>query len=210
MKKLLGLGLFLVLVYGALLVRVPKENIHLNNYNLGIHIGHFGIISLGAALVIIAGGIDLSIGSVVALSATLLAILLVDSGYQWPPLLAIAAVLAVGAGIGLIHGLLITKLRLPAFVVTLCGLFIYRGLARTIAGNQSKGLGNEFEGLRDLLYKDAVFGLPRFLVILLVLAAICTVFLHLSVFGRYLYAIGRNERAARYAGFASDRYETAA
>jgi ribose transport system permease protein len=209
MKKLIGLALFLGILYSVLLMAVPSDSVAANNYNLGTHIGSFGIISLGAALVIIAGGIDLSIGSVVALSATLQAILLTDPRFDWPPLLAVPAVLAVGAVIGLIHGLLITKLKLPAFVVTLCGLFIYRGTARTIAGNLSKGLGNDFTELRDFLYTRPVFELPRFLVIFLILAGIAAVFLHWSVYGRYLYAIGRNEKAARYAGIPADRYKTA-
>jgi ribose transport system permease protein len=139
-----------------------------------------------------------------------LAILLVDPGFGWPPALAIAAVLAMGAVIGLMYGLLVTKMKLPAFVVTLCGLFIYRGIARTLAGNMSKGLADQFEGMRNFLYADPVFGLPRFLIILLVLAGICVLFLHFSVYGRYLFAIGSNERAVQYAGIASDRYKTLA
>jgi ribose transport system permease protein len=207
MRKLLGIICFLAALYVALLLVVPPEALGQNHFNLAKRLGHFGIISLGAAIVIIAGGIDLSIGSVVALSATVLAILLTDPAFGWSPLLAIPAVLLMGGAIGLAHGLLITKMRVPAFVVTLCGLFIYRGVARTISGNKSKGLGEQFEGLRDFLYADQVFGLPRFLVILLVLAAVVAVFLHYSVYGRYLYAIGSNERAARYSGVRTDRYK---
>jgi ribose transport system permease protein len=209
MRKLLGITLFLVALYVTLVLVIRDQGAELaqNHFNLGKRLGLYGIISLGAALVIIAGGIDLSIGSVVALSATVLAILLTDPGFGWPPVLAIPAVLLMGVGIGLINGLLITKLRVPAFVVTLCGLFIYRGVARTISGNKSKGLGEQFAGLRQLLYEDQVLELPRFLVILLLLAAAVTVLLHFSVYGRYLYAIGSNERAARYSGVPTDRYK---
>jgi ribose transport system permease protein len=208
MKKLLGLMVFLALLYAALLVKAPPETLILNHKNLGQRVGEFGILSLGAALVIIVGGIDLSIGSVVALSATLLAILLRELHVFWP--LALLAVLAMGAAIGLINGLLVTRLRIPAFVVTLCGLFIYRGIARTISGNQSKGLADEFGGLRDFLFVEDVFGLPRTLVILAILAVLGTIFLHFSVHGRYLYAIGSNEQAARFAGIKTDRYKTLA
>jgi ribose transport system permease protein len=210
MKKLLGLAVFLAILYGADVQAVPPDSLGQNNYVLAQRIGLYGIISLGAALTIIIGGIDLSIGSVIALSATVLAILLADPSYGWPPALAIAVVLIMGAGIGFIHGLFITKMKLPAFMVTLCGLFIYRGVARTIAANQSKGLADQFADLRDFLHAEPVFGLPRFLIIFLVLAIAITVFLHCSVYGRYLFAIGSNERAVRYAGINADRYKTLA
>ena len=154
---------------------------------------------------IITGGIDLSIGSVIGLCATVFATLLVE--HRWNPLAAIAAVLALGACIGTANGLLATKLRVQAFVVTLCGLFIYRGAARWLAGDQVKGLGTKFESLKYWLSdsKD-VLGLPMSLVIFCLLAAVATVFLHLSVYGRYLFAVGSNDQAARYSGIAVDRY----
>jgi ribose transport system permease protein len=206
MKKLIGIGLFLLLLYVGVLLGDPSASSLQNHINLGTRIGHYGIISLGAGLLIIAGGIDLSIGAVVGLIATLLAILLVD--YRWPPALAILTVLATGMAIGLINGLLITKLKIQAFVVTLCGLFIWRGVARWIAHDSIKGLGEQFIDLKKLLYSNReILGLPMFLVILLVLMAIVTVFLHFSVYGRYFYAIGSNEKAARYSGIATDRYK---
>jgi ribose transport system permease protein len=207
MKQLLGISLLLAALYALILWQVPEGSLSLNNANLGKRIGLYGIISLGAGLLIIAGGIDLSIGSVVALSATLTAILLTEPGYGWPPVLVLPVVLGLGVVIGLIHGLLVTKLKLPAFMVTLCGLFIYRGVARTISGNKSKGLADQFEELKHQLYDYTVFGLPRFLVIFLVLAVLAIVFLHFSVYGRYLYAIGSNQKAARYSGIATDRYK---
>jgi len=201
-KKLFGIFLFLAIVYILLLVSNPGARSFRNHFNLGQEIGLFSILSLGVGMVIITGGIDLSIGSVVGLSSTLLAILLVDEEYS--PLEALAVILALGAGIGLIHGLLITKLGLQPFVVTLCGLFIYRGAARWISGEQNKGLGIQFPDLKAF-FKGSSDEFPRFLIFFLVLAAIMTVFLHLSVYGRYLYAIGSNEKAARYSGVKTDR-----
>ncbi len=207
MKKLTGLTIFLIILYIAVLIAVPPQGLALNNYNLAERIGQYGIVSLGAALVIIAGGIDLSIGSVMVLSATVCAILLTDKNFALDPLIALPIVLAGGATIGLIHGLLITKMNLPSFMVTLCGLFIYRGVARTISGNMSKGIGNQCADLRHFLYEGDVFGLPRFLIIYIILAIIVAIFLHFSVYGRYLYAIGGNEKAARYSGIATDKYK---
>jgi ribose transport system permease protein len=206
MKKLVGIALFLGILYAALLAADPNAGSAQNHFNLGRRVGLYGIISLGAGILIISGGIDLSIGSVVGLCATLLAMLLID--YRWAPLPAMLSVLGVGLAVGLVNGLLVTKLRVQAFIVTLCGLFIYRGAARWIAGDQVKGLGNQFEEWKYLLYGNRdVLGLPMFLVIFAVLAGVATVFLHFSVYGRYLYAIGSNEKAARYSGIATDRYK---
>jgi ribose transport system permease protein len=217
MKRLVGTALFLAVLYVVMLLVVPAENLGQNHANLAKRLGLFGIISLGAAMVIIAGGIDLSIGSVVALSATLTGILLMNPYFPFTttpipdilraPGVAIPLVLLMGALIGLMHGLFVAKLRIPSFQVTLCGLFIYRGLARTISGNESKGLADQYEALRDFLYAEPVLGVPRFFIILLVLVALATVFLHFSVWGRYLYAIGSNERAVRYSGIPTHRYK---
>jgi len=108
----------------------------------------FGILSIGVAFVIITGGIDLSIGSVVCLVGVLLPWLLVEHGWSVPA--AVGFVLALGGVIGLVHGLLITKLGLQPFVVTLCGLLVYRGVARGLTQDQSQGFGTGYKGLRSL------------------------------------------------------------
>jgi ribose transport system permease protein len=205
MKKWLGLAAFLLAIYLLLLLADPGARSAYNHVNLGRRIGLYGIISLGAGVLIITGGIDLSIGSTIGLCATVMAMLLVD--YQWNPLVAIIAVLALGAAIGLANGLLVTKLRVQAFVVTLCGLFIFRGAARWLSRDQVKGLGTGFESLKYWLSDSRdILGLPMSLVIFLGLAALATVFLHMSIYGRYLFAVGSNEQAARYSGIAVDRY----
>jgi ribose transport system permease protein len=209
MKKLIGIAVFLLLLYGTLLFANENARGAENHYNLGKRIGLYGIISVGAGLLIITGGIDLSIGSVVGLCSTVLAMLLMDPkerGWGWRPVPAIAVTLALGAGIGLVNGLLVTRLKVQAFVVTLCGLFIYRGVARWVADDQQKGLGTTYPELKRALGGE-VGRLPVTLLILAALAAAATVFLHFSVYGRYLYAIGSNERAARYSGIATDRYK---
>jgi ribose transport system permease protein len=219
MKKLIGIIVFLLVIYGLLLVADPGARSAGNHFNLARRVGLYGVLSLGAGLLIITGGIDLSIGSVVGLCATLLAMLLRGDAWPWPlskvlphgpvpPAAAIPLVLLLGAGIGLLNGLLVTKVRVQAFVVTLCGLFVYRGAARWLAEDQVKGLGNSFPELKTMLYSStAVLGLPMSLVFFIALALAGAVFLHLSVYGRYFYAIGSNEKAARYSGIATDRYK---
>jgi len=209
MKKLVGIALFLVVLYTSVLVADEGARTAENHYNLGRRIGLYGFISLGVGILIISGGIDLSIGSVAALSAALVVLL---NKRGWPPFVCLIAVLGVGLLLGLIHGLIVTKFRVQAFVVTLCGLFLYRGLARWLADDANQTLGKEFQGFwRNLLYRNRdVFGLPMSLVLLLLVAAAAAVFLHLSVHGRYLSAIGSNEKAARYSGIPTDRYKIVA
>jgi ribose transport system permease protein len=137
----------------------------------------------------------------------LLACLLTKHG--WSVGAALAMVMIVSLSIGLAHGLLITKLRLQPFVVTLCGLLIYRGVARFITDDQSQGFGNAFEGLRSLATgKIALpfggFALPFPLVIMVVVGILAAIFLNRTIYGRYLLALGRNETAARYSGINTD------
>ncbi len=108
----------------------------------------FGIISLGVSFVIMTGGIDLSIGSVVGLTGSILPMLLVEHAFSTSG--ALVVVIAVSLSIGLLHGLLITRLKLQPFVVTLCGLLIYRGCARYVTGDQVHGFGSGFGGLKQL------------------------------------------------------------
>lgn len=174
----------------------------------------FGIISVGAAFVIIAGGIDLSIGSVVCLIGCLTPWLLVEHG--WPVSVAIPAVLLLSAGIGLLHGVLVTRCRMQPFIVTLCGLLIYRGIARGLTGDQTQGFQGGFEGLR-LLANGRIpipftegAALPAPFLVLIAVTAAAAIFLNWTVWGRYLLALGRNEEAARFSGIATDRMKTLA
>jgi len=207
MKKLIGLALFLAVLYGALLMADPSAGSARNHINLAKLIGHYGILCLAVTPVIITGGIDLSIGAVVGFCVTSLAMLLTD--YHWNPHLAVATVLFMGMVIGWINGMLVTKLGLQPFVVTLCGLFIYRGLSRWIANDGIKGLGgtNAFDAYKAIFHDGDLFGIPKFFVIFLVIAAILAVILHLSIYGRYWLAIGANEKTAHYSGIRVDRYK---
>jgi ribose/xylose/arabinose/galactoside ABC-type transport system permease subunit len=145
------LGIFGLLIFVCLFTTVLNDSFvsEYNLYNITRWSALFGILSIGVAFVIITGGIDLSIGSVVGLVACLLPLLIVDYGVSPPA--ALLSVLVVSAGIGLLHGLLITKLDLQPFVVTLCGLLFYRGFARWITDDQTLGFGQEYDdGLRLL------------------------------------------------------------
>jgi len=158
----------------------------------------FGILSIGAGVVIITSGIDLSVGSIMALVGILLSIFLTQK--KWPSVLAVLAVIAIAAGLGWIHGLLITRLKIQPFIVTLCGLLFYRGLARFIANDATQGFGSEgFMWLRNLA-SGQLLNIPTPFLFLILIGILMWVVLQRSVYGRYLFAIGRNEEAARYSG----------
>src|SRR5213082_954648 len=139
-RKELGILILLVVLCVIVAVKNPQFLSPANVQNMSRLIGTFGIFSIGAGIVIITGGIDLSVGSMFALLGILLSMMLTE--WHWPAAAAVAVVLALGAGLGLIHGLLITRLRLQPFIVTLCGLLLYRGLARYIAQDTTKGFGS--------------------------------------------------------------------
>jgi len=207
MKKLLGIFGLLIVVFTATALINDKFVSAYNLENLISWTSLFGIISIGVAFVIITGGIDLSIGSVIGLVGSLMAWLLTHKGWSVPATLL--AVVLVSLFIGLSHGLLITKVRLQPFVVTLCGLLLYRGITRYITDDQSQGFGSSFDGLRQLaigkLQITGTFALPFSVFILLAVAVLAHVFLERTIWGRYLLALGRNETAARFSGIDTDR-----
>lgn len=328
MKKILGIFGLLVIICLVTTLREPQFVSPYNVENLIRWTALFGIISIGVSFVIITGGIDLSIGSVIGLTGCLLPLLLaveyvssedrltveevaardrtvvvspadvdlirgdrlefrssaggarrltVEAIEREESRLAIrlrenpsflqrgdeatveylnhmnvasafGVVMLISAGIGLTHGLLITKLRLQPFVVTLCGLLFYRGLARVLTGDNVQGFGAGFENLKYLAqgrpfsipipflrwisdgnwsryqwnwqtdqYVLNAQGVPTPLpifewiavpmpaVILAVIGVAAAVFLNLTIYGRYLLALGRNEQAARYSGINTDR-----
>jgi len=198
-KKELGL-LILVLVIGGITTALnPRFLSAVNLLNMANLIGLFGVFSIGQGLVIITGGIDLAVGSMFALLGVVFMDLLANQGVSWP--LALLLVLLGGVLIGTLHGVLVTRAGLQPFIVTLCGLLIYRGAARYYTGDATIGFGYT-EGLDTLtwLASGRSFGVPNPFLVLVVVAVVMGVVLHRSVFGRYLFAVGRNEEAARYSG----------
>ncbi|MBA4188762.1 MAG: ABC transporter permease [Planctomycetaceae bacterium] len=209
MTRILGVLGLLVVLYTTLITSHPKAGEPDNLISVANLQGRFGIITLGAALVIIVGGIDLSIGAVVGCSAVLFGVLM-NKGVH--PFAAVPIVILFGATVGLTNGSLITRLKLQPFLVTLCGMFVFRGFARLLGG--TLGQASVIEGhpeykdpirtLRHLLIgKDPIDGeliFPAQFILLIVLAGLVGFFLHRTAYGRYWYAIGHSELAAKYAG----------
>jgi len=206
MKK--ELGIFVLLIVLCVIVSIVNPNFLLANnlQNLARQIGAFGIFSIGLGLVIITGGIELSVGSMMALLGVLMSMMLTE--YHYGVVITVIACIGLAMVLSLGHGLLITRLNMQPFIVTLCGLLFYRGLARFITNDETKGFGAVgFDSLR-FLANGNLFGVPMPFLLLLIIAAIAWVVLHRSVYGRYLLATGRNAEAARYAGIDTNRIIT--
>jgi ribose transport system permease protein len=152
------------------------------------------VVAVGMTFVIISGGIDLSVGSVLAVAGIALALAL-EAGVPAP--VAIAAALAVGSGCGLANGLLVTVGRLPPFIATLGMMSVARGAALMLAeGRPISGFGDGFRAIAT----DRVLGIPAPVLITIVIYAVAHFVLTRTVFGRTTYAIGGNEEAARLSG----------
>lgn len=203
MKKELGLLILLVLISAVTAFLNPLFLSTVNLLDMANLIGLFGVFSIGEGLVIITGGIDLSLGSMFALLGVVFIDLVANRGIPWP--LALAATILGGLVLGAVQGLLVTKVRLQPFVVTLCGLLIYRGAARYYTQDSTMGFGygDEADTL-SWLASGRTLNIPHSFIFLLILAAFMAVLLHRSVFGRYLFAVGKNEEAARFSGINTD------
>src|SRR5215217_4746993 len=172
MKK--ELGIFVLLIVLCIIVSVINPNflLPINLQNLARQIGAFGIFSIGLGLVIITGGIELSVGSMMALLGVLLSMMLTE--WRLGVIIAVLACMALAMALSLGHGLLITRLNMQPFIVTLCGLLFYRGAARFISNDETKGFGT-VAGLDFLrfLANGNLFGVvPMPFVLLLIISVI--------------------------------------
>ena len=198
------LGLILVIVIFTILIGDPARYLSLKN--LRTVLAQTVIVAIGAigmTVIIISGGIDLSVGSAIALTGVITA-LGINAG--WPTTLAVAAGIVIGGFVGLVNGLAITRLRVVPFIATLGMLGVARGVAKGIAGSQTVNMPETWAN-------DLLVTVPRhewMLVapgvwIAIALAAVAAVVLRRTVFGRRVFALGSNEAAARACGIATDR-----
>ena len=199
MKKELGIFILLVILCAVTGFENPRFFSPINLGNTANLIGLFGIFSIGAGIVIITSGIDLSVGSMIALNGMLSVIALTQWHLPWP--LAVLFALAIPMALGLAHAILITQFKMQPFIVTLCGLLIYRGVARFMSNDMTKGFGDAtgFQTLQRWA-NGTFWGLPTPFVYLIIISVVMWLVLHRSVYGRYLFAVGRNEEAARFSG----------
>ncbi len=202
------IGLVLVVTFFAIASGAPER--YVSAHNLRVVLAQTVIVAVGAigmTLVIIAGGIDLSVGSVIALTGVVCALGLRDG---WPPLVAVLAAVAAGSLIGLINALAITRLRVVPFIATLGMLGIARGAAKWLAHettvNAPASWVNELAVTVPpaswMLFAPGVW-------LALALAILMAFVLRRTVFGRRVFALGSNEAAARACGIAVERLKLA-
>jgi rhamnose transport system permease protein len=159
-----------------------------------------GLLVLGMTLVIVAGQIDLSVASVMALVACVAAKLLAGG---MPVPVAAGLGLGLGAALGAVNGVLVAYLRLPSFVVTLATMAICRGAAQVLMGAESQRLPAGLVGVDYVHLPGTPIPLP--LVILILFAIAVGTGLHRTVFGRWIYAVGTNEKASFFSGVPTER-----
>ncbi|MFC7345025.1 ABC transporter permease [Saccharopolyspora griseoalba] len=180
-----------------------------NLFNIARAVSEIGIIAIGLTFVILIGGIDLSVGSVLGLAAVGSAVLMVRDGHGvW---LTVVLVLLAGVVFGMLQGSAVALLGVQAFIVTLAGLQIARGLARMWSGGETVQISyGEGEGQAPMLFSllgERTFGgvVPIPALIFAAVAVVAVLFLRSSAYSRHLYAIGGNEKAARLSGVPVNR-----
>src|SRR6202046_3062309 len=202
--------IFIVMIVVASLLS-PAFVSSTNLINIVRQMSGVGLIALGVTGIIVSAGIDLSSGSVVGLTAVVAASLAQSPdatafypGLPLPRIVPILAACLVGALVGLINGALVAKARIPPFIATLGTFTAIRGAANLYtSGRPISDLTDDY----DFIGQGDVFGFPVPILILLVMAAVTHVLYAHTKFGKYIYAIGGNEQAARVSGIDAARYK---
>jgi len=207
-------GIFLIFAVMILAASIlsPAFLSGTNLINIVRQMSIVGLIALGVTGVIVSAGIDLSSGSVVGLTAVVAASLAQDPEYSaafypglhLPLIVPVLAACAVGALVGLINGSLVAKARIPPFIATLGTYTAIRGVANLYTGGRPiSNLTDEY----NFIGQGDVFGLPVPIIILVVMATVTHILYAHTKFGKYIYAIGGNEQAARVSGINASRYK---
>lgn len=192
----------LVLIFLAVnAMNVSLSPYYLDVYNLFTNIQDFlvkGMIALPMAFILLLGDIDLSVGGNVCLSATVLGIVYNTTGNMW---LAILACIATGTLCGALNGIIMTKFtELAPMIVTLATNIVFRGISERILGDGSTGGFQQVDWFTQLYYGRIAKTVPYLFVIFCVMAVIFGLVMHKTIFGRHMFAIGANKKAAAYAG----------
>ena len=205
------LGLVALIIVGALMN--PAFLSPTNIFNVLTRSAFIGIIAVGSTFVIIAGGIDLSVGSMAAfLAGAMILIMNGLLGTGLPPLavfgLGIVAALAMGLAAGTFNGMTIPRGRIEPFIVTLGTLGIFRSLVTYLADGGTISLDFALRSVARPIYYGSFLGIPWPIWIFAAVAAIGALVLHRTRFGRYVFAIGSNEDVARYSAIRVQRIKT--
>lgn len=190
-------GIFLAFAVICLVLAMitPRFFTVSNLMTIGNQVSINALLAFGVTFVIITGGIDLSLGSMVAVTGVVAASFAHPDTY--PLIIPVLVGLAAGSAMGAFNGLVITKSKVPPFIVTLGTMTIGRGLALILSnGRPVSNLSDSF----NFIGGGNIFGIPFPIIILIVAFAVCSMILNKTVLGRYMYAVGGNEPAARASG----------
>lgn len=190
-----GIGVILFIMLVCLSIAEPSFRSGRNLMNVAKQVAINGSIAFGMCLVITAGGIDLTVGSQLALAAVLLGEFVMKRGWGVVP--ACLLTLAVTTALGSVNGVLISKFNMFPFVVTLSMQLVIRGMAQVISNAQAISIT---DATVKVIYQGKLWGIPVPVVILLILAVIMYILLHWTKLGRYILAVGGNEKAAIASG----------
>src|SRR6201996_3094475 len=191
----------LILVAILLTIASPYFLTGNNLFNIGVQVSIVAIIAVGETMVILTGGIDLSVGAVAGLGGILGTMSIAKAGLPIP--LGILIAVLVGAFIGFVNGVLVTQMKLPPFIATLGTLSVCGGLPFIVGGeNAVYGLPSSFR-----LFGEGQIGpIPMPIIYLILIAGAGSLILRRTKLGRYSYAIGSNQEAARLSGIPLNRY----
>lgn len=203
-QRLLALGaLIILLVFFSI---IAPHFASLENYrNILTATASNGLLATGVTFVIITGGIDLSIGTGTAFASVALGIVAVNLGL--PLWLGLIAGLAAGGGVGLINGALIAKLKLPPFIATLGMMYVTIGMAQVLSDVHPIYFTDPQPAFNGFFMGNPVAGIPNTVWVMFAGAIVAWILLNKTVFGRYTFALGSNEEAARLSGVNVDRWK---
>lgn len=195
-----GIFLAFVIICLVLALSTPKFFTLSNLLNIGTQVSINALLAFGVTFVIITGGIDLSLGSMVAVTGVVAATFAHPDTY--PVIVPVFVGLIAGLAIGAFNGLIITKSKVPPFIVTLGTMTIGRGLALILSrGRPISNLSDSF----NFIGGGSLFGIPFPIIILSLAFIVCSIILNKTILGRYMYAVGGNEPAARASGIRVSR-----
>ena len=197
-NQTLFLAVLIVVLGGVTTVLNPAFLTVGNILNVLNQISVPAIVSAGAALVMISGNFDISVGAMIGLSTTTAALLVVEGHPLWSSIL-VGFLICVACG--LVNGIVISKTRTPSFIMTLAMLSIYHGISLITTGGITKSLAGAFAGLG----RGATLGVPNPILVCLTVYVVLFLFLRYTRLGRRIFAVGGNEEAAYLSGVNTDR-----
>lgn len=210
-QKLLAFAA-LIILYIAFSIAKPAAFFTLdNNVSILLMTAVNGILAVGVTFVIITGGIDLSIGTSMALCAVMAGVSVTN--WHLHPLIGVLVGILTGSLIGLVNGLTISKMKIPPFISTLGMMMVTSGLALVISGTKPVYFPSKTEmgggfAFSDVAMGTLIPGIPNAVIVMFLVAIIASLLLSKTILGRYDFAIGSNEEATRLSGVNTDGWKT--